>query len=363
MSTKKNVQYATRKQILEAEVVEVSDRDVVKFNNKFPFFKHNLDLQEQRLVFLVIAQIRMEDEDFKDYKVHLKDIEEKAGALQSSREVNKFARNLMSKTFTIEENDSYVTLSWFSSIRKIKGEQAIIVRCDPALKPYLLQLQKNFTKALLSILLKFKHKYTSQLYMLLKSRISKKLDMKVEELANILNVPQSYRKNFTDFWKRVLKPALDEIDKVSDLHIEKVEKIKMKYARKIESIKIVAKSKTAKKIDKDNDEKLIENANKTLIGKIIKVEGKEHKITNIQQEDKNFYIYATPIDEQGFAITTETIKIKVDRDYLKNFATFQDPIIIVDEGEIPLSKDMQEKADRLGNFAAQQVEKRLLSQK
>nr|AUH21246.1 hypothetical protein [uncultured bacterium] len=46
-----SVEYATQKQIFEAEIVEIGDRDVVKFHNKFPFFKHNLDLQEQRLVF------------------------------------------------------------------------------------------------------------------------------------------------------------------------------------------------------------------------------------------------------------------------------------------------------------------------
>ena len=238
-----SVKYATKEQILEAEVVEVGNRDVVKISNQLPLFKHNLDLQEQRLIFIVIAQIKMEDEDFKDYKVHILDIEEKAGALQSSREVNKFARTLMSKTFTIEEEGSYITFAWFSSIRKIKGEQAIIVRFDPALKPYLLQLQKNFTKALLSILLKFRHKYTSQIYLLLKSQISKKLDVKVEELADILNAPKSYRKNFTDFWKRVLKPALEEIENVSDLRIKEIKKINYPHSRKIKKIIIAVEKK------------------------------------------------------------------------------------------------------------------------
>nr|AUH21245.1 hypothetical protein [uncultured bacterium]AUH21251.1 hypothetical protein [uncultured bacterium]AUH21256.1 hypothetical protein [uncultured bacterium] len=195
---------------------------------------------------MVIAQIKMEDEDFKDYKVHLADIEEKAGALQNRREVKRFAQKLISKTFTIEEENGDRTLSWFSSILRLKNESALLVRFDPALKPYLLQLQQNFTKALLSILIKFRHKYTSQIYMLLKSRISKKLDIKVEELANILNVPKSYRKNFTDFWKRVLEPALKEIDKISDLKITKIEKIKYPYSRKIERLKIKVEVKQPK---------------------------------------------------------------------------------------------------------------------
>ena len=269
------VEYATDKQLLEAEVVEVGDRNVVKFHNKFPFFKHNLDLQEQRLVFLVIAQIKMEDEDFKDYKVRLADIEEKAGVLQNRREANRFAQTLMSKTFTIEEEEGDRTLSWFSSILRLKNESALLVRFDPALKPYLLQLQQNFTKALLSILIKFRHKYTAQIYMMLKSRKNNELFVKVDELADTLNAPKSYRKNFTDFWKRVVAPALKEINEVSDLQIENVEKIKMKYSRKIESLKIIAKVKEPQKkepkpISQNNFTELEAKLNRQLKGKSIK---------------------------------------------------------------------------------------------
>jgi len=238
-----NVEFATENELMEAEVVEASDRDVIKVRNDFPLFKHNLSLQEQRLVFLVIAQIKMEDKDFKDYKVHLQDIEEKAGALQNRREVNKFARNLISKTFTIEEKNGDRTLSWFSSILRLRDESALLVRFDPALKPYLLQLKNNFTKALLSILIRFRHKYTAQMYMLLKSRISKKLEIEVEKLADILNVPKSYRKNFTDFWKRVLQPALEEIENVSDLRIKEIKKINYPHSRKIKKLIIAVEKK------------------------------------------------------------------------------------------------------------------------
>ena len=319
---KNRVEYATEEQIKRAQVAEVTNRNVVKVRNDLAFFKHSLTLQEQRLIFIVIAQIKMEDEDFKDYKVHLADIEEKAGALQSSREVNKFARNLMSKTFTIEENDSYVTFSWFSSIRKIKGEQAIIVRFDPALKPYLLQLKKNFTKALLSIVLRFKHKYTLQIYLLLKSRISKQLEIDVGRLADILNAPKSYKRNFYDFWRYVIEPALQEIDDKSDLKIVEVKKINAKYSKKIEKIAIKAQSKyaTKKEIENISDDKLLQKANDALLRKIIKVDDIEHIITNITKEDDNFYIYAAELDNEGLA-TNKTSKIKVSKQYLANITS------------------------------------------
>ena len=313
---KNRVQYATQEEIQRAKVAEVTNRNVVKVRNDLAFFKHSLTLQEQRLIFIVIAQLKTEDEDFKDYKVHLQDIEEKAGALQSSREVNKFARALMSKTFTIEENNSYITMSWFSSIRKIKGEQAIIVRFDPALKPYLLQLKKNFTKALLSIVLRFKHKYTLQMYLLIKSRISKTLEIEVDRLADILDVPKSYKRNFYDFWRYVIEPAIKEIDDVSDLKIVEVKKLNAKYSKKIAKIVIKAKSKYSKKeIEKINDNELLKKANDVLLRKIIKIDDLEHIITNITKENDNYYIYAAELDKEGLA-TNKTSKIKTDKAFL-----------------------------------------------
>ena len=313
---KNRVQYATQEEIQRAKVAEITNRNVVKVRNDLAFFKHSLTLQEQRLIFIVIAQIRMEDEDFKDYKVHLKDIEEKAGALQNRREINRFARTLMSKTFTIEEENGDRTLSWFSSILRLKNESALLVRFDPALKPYLLQLKENFTKALLSVVLRFKHKYTLQMYLLIKSRISKTLEIEIDKLADILNVPKSYRRNFHDFWRYVIEPAIREIDDVSDLKIEEIKKLNAKYSKKIEKIVIKAKSKYAKKkIENIDDNELLQKANDVLLRKIIKIDDLEHIITNITKENDNYYIYAAELDKEGLA-TNKTSKIKTDKAFL-----------------------------------------------
>ena len=328
---KMSVEYATQEQILEAEVVEVGDRDVVKIGNQFPFFKHDLNLQEQRLIFLVIAQIKMEDEDFKDYKVALKDIEEKTGALQNRRETNRFARTLMSKTFTIEEEAGDRTLSWFSSILRLRNESALLVRFDPALKPYLLQLKENFTKALLSVLFKFKHKYTMQVYLLLKSRINRKIEIKVDKLADILNVPKSYKRNFGDFWRYVINPALQEINKVSDLEIVEVKKINMRHSKKIEKILIQAKTKKSEQDRKEN-KKLVEQ------NKYAELEAK------LNQQYKNKTIKG----EDGLNWYVKSIKVVNDKEVEIEITNLSDTQTLMKKiDELPIFFDQSQEADML----------------
>lgn len=53
----------------------------------------------------------------------------------------------------------------------------------------------------------------------------------------------------------------------------------------------------------------------------------------------------------------------VIKNYLKNFSNMKDPIIVIDEGEVPLSSDLQKKADDLGTLASQKIKQRLSLQK
>ncbi len=44
---------------------------------------------------------------------------------------------------------------------------------------------------------------------------------------------------------------------------------------------------------------------------------------------------------------------------LQNFSRLENPLLIVDEGDIVLSSEMQEKMDTLGNTASEKVKERL----
>ena len=63
-----------------AEIVEISDRKVIKMDNKLVEAKLDLKIAEEMKIFgIVVAQIDAEDEDFKAYEIKIKDLETLTG--------------------------------------------------------------------------------------------------------------------------------------------------------------------------------------------------------------------------------------------------------------------------------------------
>ena len=111
------------------------------------------------------------------------------------------------------------------------------------MKPYLLQLQKNFTQIKeVKHIKNFESKYAIRIYAMLKdSRLVNPLKIEIEKLAEILQLPKSY-KDFFKINEKVLQVATQEINEKSDLKITKIEPIE-KQRKKIIKIAIHFKTK------------------------------------------------------------------------------------------------------------------------
>ena len=198
------------------------NRKVIKVDNSLFLKEFELTLEEMRLILLTMAQIDINDEDFKTYKIAIKDIVEKTGAKKNKSRIADMIEKLMKKIIVIEKDNGEVReyFHWFSYIKHIKGEAAIEVRFDPALKPYLLQLKEKFVKLNLDDLLKLNSIYAIRFYII--ARVYKNLGQikfLVEELNDKLKTPKSYRKDFSLFKKNVLEIAKKEINEKTDLNI------------------------------------------------------------------------------------------------------------------------------------------------
>ncbi|MBK2049414.1 replication initiation protein [Francisella noatunensis] len=78
---------------------------------------------------------------------------------------------MMSRTLTVytkNNHKDFKMYSWFSTIEYISSEACLLVKLHNDLKPYFLELKKEFTRANKDLLVRFKSKYTSRLYLLLK---------------------------------------------------------------------------------------------------------------------------------------------------------------------------------------------------
>ncbi len=217
-----------------AEVKTNENALVVKHNN-LVMSKYNLSLAEQRLILQVASMIEKDDEDFKTYTVHVSEYLDliDSNAPTTYRKMKEFAETLLKKPLFIpQEDNDFLVCNWFSSLKYKHKEGALLCSFDPKLKPYLLQLKKNFTAYRLKNILKLQSKYSIRLYEILKSYQGiGHINIKTDDLRNILFVPNDYKYN--DIKRRILQVAQRELKKYTDITFEFKE---IKRTRKVVEI-------------------------------------------------------------------------------------------------------------------------------
>jgi len=210
--------------------------------------RYQLSKEEQNFIYLMISQIEKDDTEFKEYQIHIKDLENAELTQKQYGRYKEFAKSLMSKVVTIENEKSILTANWFADIEYIKNTGYIRATISQKLKPYLLQLKKEFVQAKLPTLLQFKSKYSSRLYLLLKSDFDRQSKHRknlfviydLEGLHNRFELPKSYKSVYKNFKEKFLLNALEEINEKTDLDIQYKE---LKTGRKITSIEFCISKK------------------------------------------------------------------------------------------------------------------------
>ncbi|MEN1761732.1 replication initiation protein [Anoxynatronum sibiricum] len=203
--------------------------------------KGKMGALEQKIALSVISLIDKDDTEFKDsYQIDVKDIQKLTGTTDKNfyKVVKETTSDLMDRKIVIEEEieggkKRFFEARYLSSAEHVEGSGTITVTMEKKLKPYLIQL-KAFTQFQLQNVLKMKSGYAIKLYELLKQWPKKNnLAMEVNQLREILGIEDDEYDRFYDFEKRVIKTAINEINKHTDVrvHYEKV-----KRGRNIEKI-------------------------------------------------------------------------------------------------------------------------------
>ncbi|WP_150467992.1 replication initiation protein [Francisella sp. SYW-9] len=217
-------------------------------HNKLIKGRYSLSKEEQNFIYLMVSQINKEDTDFFEYNIHISELENRELTQKNYKQYKEFAQALVGKTITIEDNKEILTTSWFSSLKYIKGSGQIKAKFDPNLKPFLLELKDEFVQAKLPTLLQFKSKYSSRLYLFLKSEYDRQktfkssliVDFDVVYLHKIFEMPECYLSRYSKFKEMFLKKGVDEINMLSNLDVSFSEE---KTGRKITSIMFFIKEK------------------------------------------------------------------------------------------------------------------------
>lgn len=227
--------------------MEISTREdqlVVKHNRLIESKHAKLTAREKKLLALVIAQIAKDDDTFKLYKIPAYEIKN-ALNLDSGRiyeQLKDIASKLDKRRVFIEDvkAKSWQILHFVSTVKYEDG--FLYIKLHEELAPFLLKLYKEYTAYELKNVLLLGSSYSITIYEWLKKWVKLgKREISLLDLKDRLGIEEiDPYSNFKDFRRRILEPAIIEINEKTDL-IFSYETIKER--RKIVSIIFYIKAK------------------------------------------------------------------------------------------------------------------------
>ncbi|WP_027185665.1 replication initiation protein, partial [Desulfovibrio inopinatus] len=160
------------------------------------------------------------------------------------------SKQLMSRVIEVKKETGWALYNVFLKAEYNNKDGCIHVQFHPDMKEHYLNLNEHFTKYSLYEYLMLPSTYSQRLFEILKSWDDQPdFIISVEELQDILFVPDSHRKDYAAFRRRVLEKAHKDIHKHTSLRYE-WEPIKTK--NKVTSIRFIfSKKKVEEKKRKD----------------------------------------------------------------------------------------------------------------
>lgn len=228
---------------------------VTKSNHFIMNSSYDLSLEEQKLILTLASMVQPSDEEFKPYIFRISEFMKLLGVENQSKytEIPKITKELMKKVFEIQEGNTIIQTAWLSGVRYEKGSGMVILKFNPDLKPYMLQLNTLFTQYKLINILSMKSKYSPRIYEILKCNEFKKqgyIEVEVDDLRKLLRTEDIYPL-YADFKRFILIRTQKELNKLTDISFEFEE---IKTGRKVTSIRFYIRSKSISKPQKVHEE-------------------------------------------------------------------------------------------------------------
>jgi len=204
-------------------ISEVRNHLVVKRNDLIQKSRHMMDLQEQKIILYMISKIKPNDKNFTEQVFSIAEFCKVIGADNDSGGNYEYIKKTLGKlrsrfVWVTLDNGSETTLGWVNKVTINSRSGLVKIQFDADLKPFLLDLQSNFTQYNLIYTLAMRSQYSIRLYELLKSYQYKKyMIFDIDELKRLL-FAETY-KHGKDFRKRVLDTAVKEINKLADIWV------------------------------------------------------------------------------------------------------------------------------------------------
>ena len=207
---------------------------------------YKLGVVEQKIILCLASSIHPTDSDFKTYTLPIKEFTKLLGLKGTPKytELRKITRELMQKVFEVRINKKVIQVAWLSYVAYNESEGTIDIRFDPFLRPYLLELKREFTSYKLENIVKLKSSYSIRIYELLKQYEKfQERTFPLNTLRKVLGVEDIYPA-YGNFKQRILVPAQRELKRKTDISFEMEE---IKSGRRVSKLKFIIQSAKKKK--------------------------------------------------------------------------------------------------------------------
>lgn len=210
---------------------------------------HPLSLQESRIVLTAISTLQPSDTVFDSQRISVQDFLKLCDMPGTSHKVIKKAcDSLFGKGVRIMDEDGkgFTNYPWFQKIKYIPNEGVVEFQFPNDLHSFLLELKKEegFTSYRLENILQLSSAYIQRIYEIcFKWKHAGSCEYELQNLKDLIGAVEKSYGIYGSFKQRILNPAVEEINKKTDIKIDFEE---IKQGRKVVSINFLIESKDKK---------------------------------------------------------------------------------------------------------------------
>ena len=229
----------------------MKNHNFVTKSNRLIEANYKLGAIEQKIILCLASNIQPSDSDFKTYTLPIKEFADLIGVKSQHKysDLKKITKELMQKVFEVRIDKKVIQVAWLSYVAYNETEGSIDIRFDPFLRPYLLELKREFTSYKLENVVQLKSTYAIRIYELLKQyeKIQERTFL-FKDLRKLLGAEDIYPA-YGNFKQRVLMPAQKELKNKTDISFNLEE---IKSGRRVTKVKFIIHSLKPNKGDQLN---------------------------------------------------------------------------------------------------------------
>ena len=234
----------------EEKPLDKETSEFVVLHNNLVEARYRLTLQEKRVVLWLASQVTPFDEDFKEHSLSIKDFSDLTNTQGENlyTRLQSITRRLMQRIITIRPigEKRLIQVAWLGAADYKIDKGIISLSFHPHLKPFFLQLKRNFTKINIVDVMGLQSIYSIRIYELLKQKeyVGMRI-ITIDEIRDYCGISKEKYKQINDLRRKVLEVAKLDINEKTDIEITYS---MIKEGRKYVSVSFDVKNK--KKIKK-----------------------------------------------------------------------------------------------------------------